>query len=73
MGKHRIYEIAKEFDVDSKKVLEFLSGHKVEVKSHMSSVDDKVHDMIVNEFGKKKNYDYRTKGSSEARGKAYDN
>ena len=35
MGKHRIYEIAKEFDVDSKKVLEFLSGHKVEVKSHM--------------------------------------
>ena len=54
MGKHRIYEIAKEFDVDSKKVLEFLSGHKVEVKSHMSSVDDKVHDMIVNEFGKKR-------------------
>lgn len=53
MGKHRVYEIAKEFDVDSKKVMEFLSGHKVEVKSHMSSVDDNVRSMIVKEFGKK--------------------
>ena len=53
MGKHRVYEIAKEFDVDSKKVMEFLSGHKVDVKSHMSSVDDNVRNMIVKEFGKK--------------------
>ncbi|MDD4320803.1 MAG: translation initiation factor IF-2 [Acidaminococcaceae bacterium] len=53
MGKHRVYEIAKEFDVDSKKVMEFLSGHKVDVKSHMSSVDDNVRSMIVKEFDKK--------------------
>ena len=55
MGKHRVYEIAKEFNVDSKKVMDFLSGHKVDVKSHMSSVDDTVRNMIINEFNNKKN------------------
>ena len=53
MGKHRVYEIAKEFNVDSKKVMDFLSGHKVDVKSHMSSVDDTVRNMIINEFNNK--------------------
>ena len=51
MGKHRIYEIAKEIGVDSKKVLSFLANRKIDVKNHMSTVEDSVHDLIIKEMG----------------------
>ena len=47
MGKHRVYEIAKELDTDSKKILEILAGRHIDVKNHMSSVDDATRDMIT--------------------------
>jgi len=53
MGKYRIYEIAKELNQDSKVVLDYLSAHKIAVKSHMSSVDDDVHAMILRDLGGK--------------------
>ena len=54
MGKFRVYEIAKEINKDSKAVLEFLSEHKVDVKNHMSSVEDNVRDLIIKNMGEKK-------------------
>ena len=40
MSKIKIYELAKELGVSSKEVMEFLGKKNVEVKSHMSSVED---------------------------------
>ncbi len=40
MSKARVYEIAKELNVDSKLVIEQLKGMNVEVKNHMSSVSE---------------------------------
>lgn len=40
MGKARIYEIAKELNVDSKLILEKLKEMNVDVKNHMSSITD---------------------------------
>lgn len=47
MTKYRIYEIAKELNLDNKKVLGFLADHKINVKNHMSTVETSVRDMIV--------------------------
>ena len=47
MTKYRIYEIAKELNLDNKKVLDFLADHKINVKNHMSTVETSVRDMIV--------------------------
>ena len=35
MSKIKVYELAKELNVPSKEVLEFLSGKNIEVKTHM--------------------------------------
>ena len=40
MSKARVYEIAKELNVDSKLVIEKLKSMNVEVKNHMSSVSE---------------------------------
>ena len=40
MGKIKIYEIAKKLDLTSKEVLEMAKKLNIEVKSHMSSVDE---------------------------------
>jgi len=53
MGKHRIYEIAKELNQDNKVVLDYLNAHQIAVKSHMSSVDDDVRDRILRDLGDK--------------------
>lgn len=47
MTKYRIYEIAKEMNLDNKKVLGFLADHKISVKNHMSTVEANVRDMII--------------------------
>ena len=40
MGKIKIYEIAKEFDLASKEVIEVAKKINIEVKSHLSSIDE---------------------------------
>ena len=40
MPKMRIHELAKELNVDNKKVMEFLKEKKIEVKSHMSTLEE---------------------------------
>jgi translation initiation factor IF-2 len=42
LGKIRIYALAKELGLDSKRVLDALEGLGVQVRSHASSIDDSV-------------------------------
>ncbi len=40
MSKMKVYELAKELGKSSKELLEFLGGKNIEVKSHMSSIEE---------------------------------
>lgn len=40
MAKIKVYELAKELNVSSKEVVEFLGEKNIEVKSHMSSLEE---------------------------------
>ena len=49
LGKIKIYEIAKKLDLTSKEVLEMAQKLNMDVKSHMSGVDEK-QQTIANNF-----------------------
>ena len=53
MGKIKIYEIAKELDLTSKEVLEVAKKLNIDVKSHMSSVEEDEAKKIKNNISKK--------------------
>lgn len=53
MGKIRIHELAKELDVPSKDILDFLEKEGVEASNHMSSIDDKDAARVRDRFAKK--------------------
>ena len=53
MGKIKIYEIAKKLDLTSKEVLEMAQKLNIEVKSHMSSVEEEEAKKIENNLSKK--------------------
>ena len=53
MAKIRVHELAKEYDVPAKEVMSFLSGHNIEVASHMSTLEDDAVAMVRNKYGKK--------------------
>ncbi len=46
----RIYELAKELQISNKELIRMLDQHGVEVKSHMSSVDEETAELILEEF-----------------------
>ena len=52
MAKIRVYELAKQLDIQSKEIIEFLAGQGVEAKSQ-SGLDDAQTDMVKKRFGKK--------------------
>ena len=54
MAKQKIYELAKELNKQSKDIVEFLNKNGVEVKSHMSSVEDAQIEMVKKAFAPKK-------------------
>ena len=53
MGKKKIHEIAKELDLTSKELIEKAKQLGIEVKNHLSSVDEEIAQKIKNSFGKK--------------------
>ena len=53
MSKIKIYELAKELNVPSREVVDFLNGKNIEVKSHMSTVEEADADMVRKSFPKK--------------------
>lgn len=50
MAKIKIYELAKELDKPSKDIVTFLNQNGVEVKSHMSSIDDNAISLVKKHF-----------------------
>ena len=54
MAKIKVYELAKELNVSSKEVVEFLGEKNIEVKSHMSSLEEADAEIVRNSFGKKR-------------------
>ncbi|MCF0143186.1 MAG: translation initiation factor IF-2 [Parasporobacterium sp.] len=46
----KVHELAKELGVESKKIIEFLTGEGVDVKTHMSTVTDKMAEKTRNHF-----------------------
>ena len=50
MAKLRIFQIAKTLNISHTDILSFLKSKKVDISSHMSPVDEAVHNMIMDEF-----------------------
>ena len=44
--KYRVHEVAKDFGINSKKILEILEKHTDEVRKHMTALEDKELDII---------------------------
>ena len=50
MAKIKVYELAKEIDKQSKDVMNYLKDQGVEVKSHMSNIDDSSVNLVKKHF-----------------------
>jgi len=48
----RIYELAKKLQMSNRELIKKLNQYGVEVKSHMSSIDDETLELVLAEFGK---------------------
>ena len=53
MSKIKVYELAKELGKSSKELMEFLADRKIEVKSHMSALEDEDAQRVRRAFTKK--------------------
>ena len=53
MTKMRVHELAKELGIENKELVEMLQKKNVEVKNHMSAVEDSVADEIRSEMSSK--------------------
>lgn len=53
MAKVKVYELAKELNIGSKEIINFLSEKNISVKSHMNNLDDPAVELIRNKFEKK--------------------
>ncbi len=53
MSKYRIYELAKEFNTESKVIIDILARNNLEAKNHMSSVGDDAKNVITRTFAHK--------------------
>ena len=49
----RVHELAKELDIESKNIVEFLRGTEHEVKSVQSGIEDAAQELVRNKFAKK--------------------
>lgn len=52
MSKIRVHELAKELGRDNKEILSFLAERGIEVKSHMSSIENEQMEIVKKELGK---------------------
>ncbi|MGN0290633.1 MAG: translation initiation factor IF-2 N-terminal domain-containing protein, partial [Lachnospiraceae bacterium] len=52
MAKVKVHELAKELNIQSKEILQYLAEQNIEVKSHMSSIEDDVINVVKKKFEK---------------------
>ena len=50
MAKEKVYKLAQEFKVSSEALVQMLRGMGIEVKSHMSTVDENLREDIKKKF-----------------------
>ena len=67
MGKIKIYDIAKKLNLTSKEVLDIAKKLKIEVKSHLSGVDEEEAKKIEKEISKKQGKEMADKEKMEAK------
>ena len=53
MAKMKVHELAKELEIESKSIIEFLKGTEHEIKTQQDIVGEDVQDMVRNKFVKK--------------------
>lgn len=53
MGKIKVYELAKELNITNTEMLELLKNEKIEVKSHLSTLDESDVEEVKKKFKKK--------------------
>ena len=51
-NKTRVYEVAKQLDITSKELIEKLYDLGVEIKNHMSTIEEKDLEIILGLYGK---------------------
>ena len=51
MAKMRVSELAKELDIQSKDIINYLGEYNFEIKSHSSNLDERQISMIRGRFG----------------------
>ena len=52
MTQKRVHEVAKEFNVSSKEVMEILAKHNIQIKSHLGAIDNNANDILKKAFTK---------------------
>ena len=57
MAKMKVHELAKELEIESKVIVEFLKGTEYEVKAAQSSVEDAAQDNGVPSISNYKDYE----------------
>ena len=65
MTKMRVHELAKELGIDNKELVEILQKKNMEVKNHMSTVEDTVADQIRAEIASRKENTAKTEAKAE--------
>ena len=53
MAKMKVHELAKELNVPSRDVIAFLEGSSIEVKSHMSVLEEDMVSLVRSHYRKK--------------------
>ena len=69
MSKLRVYELAQEINKTNKEVLDYLKEKKIEVKSHMSTLEEKDEKMVREAFSGKKEDKSEGKEENKAAGR----
>ena len=70
MAKMRVHELAKELGIDNKKIIEFLSTTEHAVKTHSSSVEEHVQELVRKKFGRSANNSKETDAVRKQQGAA---
>ena len=66
MSKIRVHELAKELGKQNKDILNFLAEKGIEVKSHMSSIENEQIELVKKKFGKAKKEEETVKAEGTA-------
>ncbi len=53
MSKYRVYELAKEFNTQSKLILDILARNEMPAKNHMASIEEEAYQVLVRTFAPK--------------------